>query len=257
MPCLSVIDPEGKGTAAFALPRWLAAATGALGEGDFAVDIRQRQLALDRREGERALQPGDHGQQIVRNRERNVLQIVDSRSTDEYGFFQGMFRERRAAPPASMIIPDASRRLTDTDKMGYDYARIEMTLASKSGGSPRVPSLGVRAVTKLLKLVLSLANPDFEGVYSKVAKWWVEIDPAGIPQRELGFDALGEPVVAGPFGSNMGIWTASQMVFEVRECKVVPLEEFESIIFRGRSLARVPIFSSRLQGALRRCPESA
>ena len=33
---------------------------------------------------------GDHRQLIVRNRERDVLEIVDSRATDEYGFFQGM-----------------------------------------------------------------------------------------------------------------------------------------------------------------------
>ena len=49
---------------------------------------------------------GDHGQQIVRNRERDVLEVVDSRSTDEYGFFQGMFRERRAlAPPVFFDYP--------------------------------------------------------------------------------------------------------------------------------------------------------
>jgi hypothetical protein len=33
---------------------------------------------------------------IVRNRERNVLEIVDSRSTDEYGFFQGVASGKQA-----------------------------------------------------------------------------------------------------------------------------------------------------------------
>jgi hypothetical protein len=103
---------------------------------------------------------------------------------------------------------------------------IETTLGTTFGES--LQSLGVRAATKLLKLVLPAANPDFEGLYSKVAKWWVEIDPAGRPQRELGFDSEGEAVVAGPFGRNMGFWTDSLMVFDEKEYKVVPCEEFES-----------------------------
>ena len=99
---------------------------------------------------------------------------------------------------------------------------IETTLAANFSE----PSLGLRVATRVLKLVLPTANPDFEGLYSKVVKWWVEIDPAGVPQRELGFDAAGETVVAGPFGRNMGFWTDSHMVFEIDEYNAVPLVEF-------------------------------
>jgi hypothetical protein len=38
----------------------LAAATGVVGEDDFAVDLRQRQIARDGGEGEHALQSGRH-----------------------------------------------------------------------------------------------------------------------------------------------------------------------------------------------------
>jgi hypothetical protein len=105
---------------------------------------------------------------------------------------------------------------------------IETTLATESSESPSVPSLGVRVATKILKLVLPAANPDFEGAYGKVVRWWVEIDPAGVSQRELGFSAVGEAVVAGPFGRNIGFWTDSHMVFDVGDYEVVPLDEFES-----------------------------
>lgn len=50
-----------------------------------------------------------------------------------------------------------------------------------------------------------------------------------MPQRELGFDAVGETIVAGPIEGNMGFWTDSPMVFEVAEHKmIVPSDEFES-----------------------------
>jgi hypothetical protein len=102
---------------------------------------------------------------------------------------------------------------------------VETTLATNFSE----PSLGVRVATRVLKLVLRpRANPDFEDAYYKVVKWWVEVDPTGMPQRELGCDAAGEALVAGPFGRNMGFWTDSHMVFDFRDYKLVPLDEFES-----------------------------
>jgi len=38
---------------------------------------------------------GHHGKLIVRKRERDIFQIVDARSTDEYGFFQGVASGKR------------------------------------------------------------------------------------------------------------------------------------------------------------------
>jgi hypothetical protein len=114
---------------------------------------------------------------------------------------------------------------------------IETTLATGPTAStppPRlvrqlVPRSVVRGVIWLLGRALPLANPDFEGAYERVRNWWVEIDAAGVPQRELGFDALGETIVAGPIGQNMGFWTDSHMVFAAAEYKVVPDAEFDSV----------------------------
>jgi hypothetical protein len=102
---------------------------------------------------------------------------------------------------------------------------IETILATEPREPP--PKM-VRAAIRVLKLVIPLANPDFEDRYPNVTKWWVEIDGAGVPQRELGFDAAGKAIVAGPFGRNFGFWTDSPNVFEANEYSAVPSDLFES-----------------------------
>jgi hypothetical protein len=48
-----------------------------------------------------------------------------------------------------------------------------------------------------------------------VTKGWVEIDAAGVPQRELGFDNEGQAIAAAPFGKNFGFFTdTSTPVFD-------------------------------------------
>jgi len=65
-------------------------------------------------------------------------------------------------------------------------------------------------------------------MYKNVRRWWVDIDAAGVPQRELVFDAAGKTIVAGPIGQNMGFWTDSNMVFDAAAYKVLSNDEFES-----------------------------
>jgi hypothetical protein len=104
---------------------------------------------------------------------------------------------------------------------------IETTKATGPSASPH-PSKIERTLTWFTHRVFPLANPDFEDVYPRVCNWWVEINAAGVPQRELGFDDSREMIVAGPIGRNMGFWTDSAMVFEVADYQVVPNDEFES-----------------------------
>ena len=66
---------------------------------------------------------------------------------------------------------------------------------------------------KIIRAVLPAANPDTEPLFAKVRLWWIEIDDAGTPQRELGFGATKEVLVASPLGENMGYWTDSPMEF--------------------------------------------
>jgi hypothetical protein len=87
--------------------------------------------------------------------------------------------------------------------------------------------------------MIPLANPDFDRSYALVRKWWIEVDETGTPQRELGFDAHGRVIVAGPLADNFGFWTDSTMTFNPAEYKVAPGEEFESawLLFRDQWVA--------------------
>jgi hypothetical protein len=117
------------------------------------------------------------------------------------------------------------------DTMVTTMTVIETTLATgprESSKHPRVIDVAGLCVGWFLARVLPAANPDFEGTYDNINKWWVEIDHAGVPQRELDFDASGEIIVAGPIGKNMGFWTDSHMTFDAAENEVVPNDEFES-----------------------------
>lgn len=67
---------------------------------------------------------------------------------------------------------------------------------------------------RALRTMVPSASPDFEKVYGDVRDWWIEVDAAGVPQREIGFGADERTLVAGPLGRNLGFWTDSPMVFD-------------------------------------------
>jgi hypothetical protein len=56
----------------------------------------------------------------------------------------------------------------------------------------------------VLRRVLPSSSPDLEHFYSQAAHWWLEIDDAGLPVREIGFHDDGTPIVIGPVGDNIG-----------------------------------------------------
>jgi hypothetical protein len=80
----------------------------------------------------------------------------------------------------------------------------------------------------LIRAVIPAANPDFESLYHLVSLWWIEIDCQGIPQREIGFNDKGVPVVVGPLDENMGFWTDSSMSFAAKEHDAVDPADFET-----------------------------
>ena len=60
----------------------------------------------------------------------------------------------------------------------------------------------------ILKKLLPVANPDFEGMIDKVRYWLVECDTDnGIPKREIGLDDQGQVIMKMPFKNNYGYWT--------------------------------------------------
>jgi hypothetical protein len=57
---------------------------------------------------------------------------------------------------------------------------------------------------RLLRRIIPSGNDDLEPFYSRVQTWWLEVDDAGAPQREIGFDVEMKPVVLGPVADNCG-----------------------------------------------------
>lgn len=57
---------------------------------------------------------------------------------------------------------------------------------------------------RILQKIIPAANPDIERYYKHTRVWWLETDDAGVPQREIGFDADMNPIVVGPVGNNLG-----------------------------------------------------
>jgi len=70
---------------------------------------------------------------------------------------------------------------------------------------------------RILQKVIPAANPDFEKIYPKTRKWWVEIDDEGKPLREIGFDAEHNPIVLGPIGRNYGFLVDSPINWKESE----------------------------------------
>lgn len=57
----------------------------------------------------------------------------------------------------------------------------------------------------IMEKVLPPGNPDLEELHELVDYYWLEIDDAGAPQREIGFGSNGNAVVVGPVGENVGV----------------------------------------------------
>ena len=89
---------------------------------------------------------------------------------------------------------------------------ISTRWATQSDSATTLPWCG-RWLRSVLNLVIPLANPDFEDRYALVCEWWIEVDSDGQPQREVGFDAAGDVIVASPLGDNLGFWTDSEQRF--------------------------------------------
>jgi hypothetical protein len=104
------------------------------------------------------------------------------------------------------------------------------------------PAAPVPAWSKILKLVVPTANPDFDELIKEVHHWWIEVNDEGQPQREIGFREQGEAIMAMPLGDNDGFWTDSQMTFDSKKCEAVGEAEFE-----GRWSEVERHFASKLQ----------
>lgn len=118
-------------------------------------------------------------------------------------------------------------RPTAASIIGTNQVRIVETTLGTGPHSETGPLFAL--FERLLRAVFPAANPNFEKHYEAVAKWWVEVDPDGIPQRELGFDHDDTVIVAAPLGNNFGFFTDTcQPVFDTDEFAVIEARAFEA-----------------------------
>jgi hypothetical protein len=73
------------------------------------------------------------------------------------------------------------------------------------------------------------ANPDYDKKMHLLHEWWIEFDEAGNPGREIGLDARGKPVLAGPDDRNYGFWLDTNMTLKDFDHDEVPLKSFEAL----------------------------
>ena len=105
-----------------------------------------------------------------------------------------------------------------------------MYVIEKTLGTEPSPPMGrlFRIFMSCLQAIIPAANPDFENSYESVCKWWIEINAAGEPERELGFDEHGKVIVAAPLGENFGVFTDSNATFTPGEHRSVEPGLFEA-----------------------------
>jgi hypothetical protein len=96
--------------------------------------------------------------------------------------------------------------------------------------------IGVRVLRKVLFFVPD-ANPDYDPKLHLVREWLIEFDDEGHPDREIGLDAHGVPIVAGPDDRNYGFWLDTNMRFSDFAGEPIEKESFEVVwkTFRSES----------------------
>jgi hypothetical protein len=76
---------------------------------------------------------------------------------------------------------------------------------------------------------IDTASPSYCGKHHRIRTWLIEFDEDGNPWREIGLDAEGGIVVAGPSAKDYGFWLDTNMKFEDFTGTLVTQDQFESL----------------------------
>jgi len=71
-----------------------------------------------------------------------------------------------------------------------------------------------KIISKILKTILPISNPDFENRIDDVKHWLVEFDEENIPTREIGLDGDSEVILKMPHKKNYGFWTDNELFYD-------------------------------------------
>ena len=72
------------------------------------------------------------------------------------------------------------------------------------------------------------SNLGYEKAFPDLHEWLIEFDDDGMPDREIGLDESGAPILAGPNERNYGFWLDTNMTIDDFEKDVIDKEYFES-----------------------------
>ena len=87
-----------------------------------------------------------------------------------------------------------------------------------------------RGLASILSYFIPKGNPDFEALISEVKEWLVELNEEGVPEREVGINQNGVPIMKMPWKKNYGFWTDSNLKRGDFENLFQP-EEIEASVF--------------------------
>ena len=94
---------------------------------------------------------------------------------------------------------------------------------------PQARSANETALVKILLRLLPEANPGYRNKMHLVDAWYIEFTDDGLPYREIGVDANGSPVLAGPSSEDYGFWLDTNMTRSDFDGVEVDQEEFEAL----------------------------
>lgn len=114
--------------------------------------------------------------------------------------------------------------------MHYGYTSLATTWRSDETNNWKTQLL------RWLLFFIPRANLDNEKLYPQLVRWLIEIDADGIPNREIGLDALGNPLFGAPNSRNSGFWTDSNKVFATSELEMTDQKTFEDLWARAEAL---------------------
>lgn len=86
---------------------------------------------------------------------------------------------------------------------------------SESDASIKPETISKRFIRTILESPAPVSNPDFIDQFSNIVTWLIEFeDDSYFPNREIGLNSLGDPIIAMPWKSNYGYWTDSNVVLK-------------------------------------------
>jgi hypothetical protein len=82
---------------------------------------------------------------------------------------------------------------------------------------------------RLMRRFVPEANPGYHDKMHLIDEWYIEFDEQGLPNREVGVDANGLPVVAGPSSTDYGYWLDANVTDVDLDGVEIEKQEFEAL----------------------------